>query len=154
MQWCWRLQKGNSFLGLFLGSIRFMAASLTSLWGLLPSPAALLLAGPCRVLQHPSLFPLPGIRGQSKETFPLLLLPRLCGRPASTSTHPGSRGLTPKQDPATAFALPSPPRFGFLAVPSLVKAGCGFASDIWEAASAALINTTHRFFPASPSVSS
>lgn len=108
-----------------------------------PAPKSFLPAGPCHVLQHPSFFPLPGIRGQSKETFPL---PRLCRLLASACTHPWSRGLTPKQDPATAFVLPSPspPCFGFLAVPSSVEAAHGFAPDIWEAA---LVNPRAPFLP-------
>lgn len=64
-------------------SVTFMAASLTSSWGLLPPPATHLPAGPCHVLQDPPLLPLLGIRGQSKETFPPTLLAGLCRLPAT-----------------------------------------------------------------------
>lgn len=100
----------------------------------------------CDFLQHPSPFPLPGIRGQSKETFPLLLLPELCGLPKPPQEQRADPKARPSRQPLPALALPILFR---VAGRAFTAQSCsqGFVFDIWEMASAALINTACYFAP-------
>lgn len=100
----------------------------------------------CDFLQHPSPFPLPGIRGQSKETFPLLPLPELCGLPKPPQEQRADPKARPSRQPLPALALPILFR---VAGRAFTARSCsqGFVFDIWEMASAALINTACYFAP-------
>lgn len=60
----------------------------------------------CDFLQHPSPFPLPGIRGQSEETFPLLPLPELCRLPEPPQEQRADPKARPNFQPLPALALP------------------------------------------------